>query len=353
MSNKIFLAAASWIMLLIGCSYQTIEPEITLPPSPEAQKAIIRTGEVREFHVPEIAVDSRNTEFVWTADKGNIISRNGNVIRFQAPESTGVITLSCHQFDRKKVVATHSFVLTAYRQVVVLKADDLVYASGTVFPQQWNQYFALLDSLGIKGSAGIIGNSLENAPQAYYNRIKMFHQQGNIEFWNHGYSHALNMHNHNGELSHEFFNRDFKDQQRHLNRTQELGRSKLGITFKAFGAPANSFDQATTALIDESMDISIWFYGNPASEKAILKRSARCEIEYPTHKPDFKKFLANYMPEEEYLTLQFHPSSWSQQQFNDFRKVILFLYKQETLFMTPSEFAYAFYPELMEPELAL
>lgn len=353
MSHKIILAAASWIMLLIGCSYQVIEPEKTILLSAEPQKAIIRTGEVREFSVAEAPAGSRHTEFVWTADKGNIIDRNENVIRFQAPESTGVITLSCQQFDRRKVVATYHFVLTAYRQVVVLKADDLVYASGTIFPQQWNQYFALLDSLGVKGSAGIIGNSLENAPQAYYNRIKMFHQQGNIEFWNHGYTHGLNMHNHNGELCHEFFNRDFIDQQKHLNRTQELGRSKLGITFKAFGAPANSFDQTTTTLIDESMDIRIWFYGHPASEKSILKRSARCEIEYPTHKPDFNKFLANYTPDEEHLTLQFHPSSWSEQQFNDFRKVILFLYRQGALFMTPTEFAYAFHPQLMEPGLAL
>lgn len=354
MSKNILLILSSWLVLLLSCSYQAIEPEIKLPQAAGQQQAIfIKSGEVRELRVPEVSVDFKHTEFVWKAEKGQIISNYGNHIEFQAPESVGAVTISCQQFDRKKVVATYQFVLTAYRQVVVLKADDLVYASSTIFPPQWNQYFALLDSLGLKGSAGIIGSSLENAPQAYYNRIKMLHARGHIEFWNHGYTHGLKMQNHKGEMYNEFFNRDFKEQQQHLYRTQELGRSKLDITFRAFGAPGNSFDQVTTTLINESPDISIWFYGDPSSEKSILKRSARCEIEYPTHKPDFNKFMANYRADEEYLNLQFHPASWNQQQFDDFRKVILFLHKQGALFMTPSEFAHAFYPQLMEPGITL
>jgi peptidoglycan/xylan/chitin deacetylase (PgdA/CDA1 family) len=275
------------------------------------------------------------------------------MVLFKAPDSTGVLTVSCRLLERKKALASYQFVLTAFKQVVVLKADDLVYHASGIFPQNWNEYFALVDSLGIKGSAGIIGNSLENAPQAYYNKIKMLHEKGHIEFWNHGYSHSLNMRNQKGELCHEFFNRDYQDQYRHLNRTQELGRSKLGIRFRAFGAPGNAIDQQTTSLIDLHDDISIWFYGDPASGKSILKGSATCEIEYPTHKPDYHKFLAHYPTAEEFLTLQFHPTSWDQDQFADFRKIVLHLYRQGVLFMTPSEFAMAFNPELIEPETLL
>lgn len=358
MSHKILLLTVCWIFLLFSSSNQLVElhppqdDKLENPPD-YTHKGIIRVGVVRELRVPKPMAGSRPLEFIWLAEKGEIVKRQRNAILFQAPDTSGSLTVSCQVLDRKKVLATHHFVLTAFKQVLVLKADDLVYHASSIFPPQWNSYFALVDSLGIKGSAGIIGQSLESAPQAYYNRIKMFHEQGNIEFWNHGYNHSLHMRNAKGEICHEFYNRDYKDQSSHMNRTQELGRLKLGFTFRAFGAPGNKFDSYTSSIIETNSDIRIWFYGDANSQKSILNRSAYCEIEYPTHKPDFIKFLAHYNPAEEFLTLQFHPSSWNQQQYEDFRKILLYLHQQQVLFMTPSEFAEAFYPQLMAPGISL
>ena len=304
-------------------------------------------GQVKELKVKNEYPEISRLEYSWKADGGNILSNKGEAILFQAPDYAGKINVSCEIKSKGKIIATHTFLVTAYKQVVVLKADDLVYVSGTVFPANWNKYFDLLDSMGIKGTAGIIGNSLENAPKEYYEKIKAYHKKGLVEFWNHGYTHQLGGRNSSGEVYHEFFNRDFKDQEKNLQKSQELGQQKLGITFRAFGAPGNGIDGNTTVLINKNNDIRIWFYGDDNSNKSILKRSG-CEIEFPVHYPNYHKFLENYELDQQILTLQFHPTKWSPKEFDEFRRIVKHLQGQHVAFMNPTEVAAMYFPELVQ-----
>ncbi len=359
MATKTLQGAFIFFLLFISCSYQTVEPKLppipTAPAKPAEEVIAVNhfttcnlgIGQEREFIIAPGIPENKNIEYSWITDGGQILNHNQSSITFKAPDLTGKITISCQVKEKETLLSIHTFLVTVYKQVVVLKADDLVYVSGTIFPSNWNKYFELIDSMGISGTAGIIGNSLENAPVAYYDKIKHYHNKGTVEFWNHGYTHELGGRNAAGEVYHEFFNRDLAAQEKSLIRTQNLGRQKLGITFRAFGAPGNGIDATTTELIDASADIRIWFFGDNKSSKNILKRTPGCEIEYPVHRPSYTKFMENYKSDIPYLTLQFHPSSWNQKEFNDFRKILFHLQSNHVAFMKPTEFAETFFPELV------
>lgn len=354
MTHASFSFALGIVLLLLSCSYNTAEP--SFPPAlPEEVSPIscshninLGIGQERKLKIPKGSPERESIEYVWESDGGYIVSQEGSSIVYKAPEYAGKIKVSCLLKERGKIISSHNFLVTAYHQVVVLKADDLVYVPGTIFPANWNKYFELLDSMKIKGTAGIIGNSLENAPQAYYDKIKFYYKKGFVEFWNHGYTHELSGRNSKGEVYHEFFNRDIQAQEKNLLRTQELGREKLGITFRSFGAPGNGIDANTRLLIDRNEDIRMWFYGDENSVKNILRRTPGCEIEFPVHHPSFSKFSVNYKNNVPFLTLQFHPTRWSHQEFNEFRQILIYLQDKHVAFMNPLEFAETFFPELVQ-----
>lgn len=348
MKKGIFLLLPS-LLFLVNCSFTAVEP---LTPAPEPEQRIItqylRIGQIKEITVEDFLPGLQATQYLWATDAGAIISQTGRTVILQAPEAAGKLTLQCQQMYEERVLGTTLLNFTIYSQVVVLKADDLIFEDATIFPHNWNKYFELIESRGIKGSAGIIGKSLENAPQAYYDKIRHHHQKGFVEFWNHGYTHELGGINSNGEKYHEFNNSGREFQRSHLERTQTLGKEKTGITFRAFGAPGNQIDEDTQALIEESDDIRLWFYGHPDSRKNILKRTPGCEIEFPVHHPSFDKFKANYRADVNFLVLQFHPTRWSTSQFEEFISIIDYLQSQHVSFMNPIELAKEFYPELLE-----
>lgn len=344
--NNLFLFP---VLFLISCSFTAVEPlKPGIEPVQEVFMQHLRIGQVKSFQVNDLKSGLEATSYRWIHDKGSIISQTGRNISFQAPDTAGKITLICQQMHDEKLLGTTSFEIQVYRQVVILKADDLVYVEGSIFPHNWNKYFELVEGMGIKGTAGIIGNSMEKAPNIYFEKIKKHHQKGNIEFWNHGYTHKLGSMNSKGEIYHEFNNSGREFQRSHLERTQTLGKEKLGITFSAFGAPGNQIDKDTYALIEENPEIRMWFYGHPESRKNVLKRTKDCEIEFPVHHPSYQKFKDNYNADMNILVLQFHPTRWSQGQFEEFQNILDYLKKAQVCFMTPMEMAREFHPELLD-----
>lgn len=357
MLKRTFPIALALITSFISCSsQQPIESEITNNTTSYTLKAgYIRSGEERKLSVEDLSPNLKHTEFRWFTEKGEILKQEGHTITFKAPDSPGILNVNCQRIFRNRIQEITHFELVVYKQVVVLKADDLVYASHSIFPHNWNLYFGLLDSMGIKGSAGIIGKSLEDAPQAYCDKIKKLNQKGIVEFWNHGYSHSLNIKNAQGEACHEYKNSGYAFQEAQMKRSQQLAKEKLGFPFRAFGAPGNAIDEHTALLVEQNDDIKVWFYGMPGAEKSILNRSTRSEMEFPTHKPDFNKFIAHYDAEAPYLALQFHPTSWNSNHFKDFKKMLFYLKEKDVVFMKPTEFARAFYPALVNdiPEVEI
>jgi len=218
-------------------------------------------------------------------------------------------------------------------QIVILKLDDITaYGGGPINPR-WQRVTDYLGDKGIKASYGIIGYSMEEENEAYFNWIKSLHASGKVEFWNHGYR-RRSAADKTGE-----FEESYEIQKEALEKTQRLAKEKLGIDLVAFGPHWSGMNEHTPRALDSIPDIKICFYGPTGTKKLVLPRYLNLEV--PTHVPNFTKFKADYDRigrDKRCLTLQGHPCSWNDERWADFVRIIEFLIAKDCVFMTPSEY---------------
>ncbi len=221
-------------------------------------------------------------------------------------------------------------------QVIILKLDDVV-AYGTSaqspVPPRWQRVTDFLRNSDIKASYGIIGFSLEEENEAYFDWIKKLDASGDVEFWNHGYR------NRKGTDKSGEFEGSFEQQKTALERTQQLAKDRLGIELKAFGPHWSGTNEHTVRALRGIPEITMWFYGPRESDKFVFERFLT--LENPTHVPDFEKFKATYERvgrDKPCLALQGHPNSWDDERWDGFVKIIDYLKSKGCVFMTPSEY---------------
>lgn len=213
------------------------------------------------------------------------------------------------------------------KQVIILKADDVLYSNAST------RYTDYIEKNNLKTSLGIVAKYLNS--KDYCEWLKSLSKKINYEIWNHGYTHALTENN-----TSDFCGIPFDDQLSNLRNSQEIFNSRIGITCSTWGAPGNFHDINTIRALSEDDNIDIWLYGNPKSEKFILHRFGN--IEFPTGYPDYntfvKKYNENNLHQLECLTFQLHPNYWNEKYFEEFKKVIDFLITKDVIFMTPTEY---------------
>ena len=105
--------------------------------------------------------------------------------------------------------------------------------SGIAGSPGWLRVADYIEKNKLKAGFGIICTSLEKDNQAYFRWIKDVAQRGAIEFWFHGYDHAV--HTENGTQFNEFNSRSYEDQKQRFDRSQRLAQQHLGLVFHAFG----------------------------------------------------------------------------------------------------------------------
>lgn len=221
--------------------------------------------------------------------------------------------------------------------IIILKFDDF-----TELTEPWEAITNHCIKRKIKCSIGIIGKHLEKENQKTFDWIKSLNETGNFEFWNHGYHHQKN------EKGLEFYGQSIDDQYSSLEKTQRLGKEKLGITFSTFGAPWNKTDSNTIQALEKIPEIKIWLHGKEKCKgKLCLKHSGIfCETFNVENRflLDFDAFKKQYdeMQNQEYLVLQFHPNTWKKKtygQFLNFSKILDYLKsKPDVSFALPNQF---------------
>jgi hypothetical protein len=147
--------------------------------------------------------------------------------------------------------------------VVILKLDDF-RPGGTLMPDGWQLTSDLLAARQLKASFGMIGKDIVRANSAFCDWVRKQHDSGMIEFWNHGYLHAKRRIG--GKEVAEFHDR-YSAQLETLNKTQDAGKEKLGITFTAFGAPYNAVNADTARALGANGELTIWLYGTTKTAK--------------------------------------------------------------------------------------
>lgn len=286
----------------------------------------------------EVSSDRRLSiveKYHWESPDGSFIRLDKSRALFVASRPGRQVRISCSLLKRGKVPEKQELTVMAFSQEIILKADDLVKEEHG-FSSRWQSYFDLLEQYNIKSSVGIIGSSLEGDVAVYAKRIQQLHESGRVEFWNHGYSHTLNVKNLKGEKYCEFANTSAEEQMNSLRKTQQLFKEKTGLSLYGFGAPGNAVDTQTILALQEVKEIKYWFFGLENSNKAILKRTS-IEIEHPVHHPNYNQFLQGYSSTPALLVLQVHPNSWDEKKQKEFKKIIEHLQSQPVRFILPRE----------------
>lgn len=227
---------------------------------------------------------------------------------------------------------------TASPQVILLKLDDVVQNNlgSSPVPIRWQKTADYLKANNIKGSFGIICESLEKDNPAYYQWIKDIQQAGWIEFWLHGY------HLKKAEEPGEFEQGTAAEQQAILAKSEALAKAKLGFPLAAFGPHWSGMTEATDEALEAVPEIKIWLYG-PKQPKYFTRLSIErvMALENPTFVPDAVKFKATYEKvgaNQKVLVLQGHPNQWDDKRWAGFVEIIDFLKSKNVVFMTPSEY---------------
>ena len=285
-----------------------------------------------------VNINERNNlklTYMWSVNIGKIRGQ-GKQVTYIAPDSKGKAVITVSITDKESIVYEDSISILIYKQFIILKADDLMFDKSYIISQNWKRFIRYIIRKRIKSSIGIVGNSLKRRRSKYFSLIKNLNQSGYFEIWNHGYNHMLNVAKRDGKIYSEFSNTSYKFQKKHLLRTQNLAKKKLGITLRTFGAPGNAIDENTSQVIDEVDDIKVWLIGDISSTKLIL--IDYCWIERPIHNPNYQGFLNCYNPKLEYLLLQIHPGNWDDGRIEQFKKIIEYLIQADVTFILPYEY---------------
>ncbi|UCF64393.1 MAG: DUF2334 domain-containing protein [bacterium] len=271
----------------------------------------------------------------WSASMG-VIRGEGIRATYNAPDQVGSSIIQGKVFYQSGKVFYVSCELLIYKQLIFLKADDLINDNSSVVSLRWMTFLNYIKTKRIKASLGLIGNSLESGNTLYCAYIKTVINSGYFEIWNHGYNHLLNSIDNEGQTVCEFYGTSYEFQKDHIVRTQNLAKEKLGITLHTFGAPGNAYNENTLKALEEVPDIKIWYFGLEDFSRLALRRLG--EIEYIVGFPDFDRFMTNYDPEKLYLVLQIHPNNWDEKMFEEFNKIIEFLIQNNVTFINPYEY---------------
>ena len=328
----LFTVSLLWIF---SCENMILNTKMNFTLNPSDSLQLLKINESTEIELNHSNFNNPNITVAWSADTGMIVGY-GSLAIYTAPSEPCTTLVQAIVTDSFNNTSVDSIKIIIYKQLIILKADDLSYSANYIIPLGFQNFIDYIENNNIKASIGLIGNSLEVKNEQYLQYIKNISSDGSFEIWNHGYNHKLTGTNENGETYHEFWNTTYDYQKDHLEKTQELALEKLGITLRAFGAPGNNHDSITLDIINENDEIKLWFYGNPESDKIVLER--HYNIEFSSQYPDYEEFVNNYPANEEYLALQIHPKAWDNEGFNQFELIIEFLMTQKVAFITPYEF---------------
>ena len=166
--------------------------------------------------------------------------------------------------------------------VIILKLDDIcrIGAVGDApVSERWQRVTDYLEQGKIKASYGVCGFSLDEDVPEYFEWLKERHRKGIIELWNHGY-----VDRNSTDEPAEFEIGTVEDQRAILVRTQELGKKKLDITFRAFGLHWSGCNANTVKALDLVPELTMVFYEPKGTGKYLFPRPMN--LEFPCGVPD-------------------------------------------------------------------
>ncbi|MBL8995512.1 MAG: hypothetical protein JNM63_19350 [Spirochaetia bacterium] len=225
------------------------------------------------------------------------------------------------------------------RRFAIFKWDDL-RSSGKGVHERFQKVADFVAEKKIHASLGVICNSLEEENAGYYEwiRSRAVENGGPFEFWLHGYTHMMSQSN--GKPYTEFSGPPYEEQKKNFSRACEVTKEKTGLTIRSFGSAGNSWDDTCIQVMKEFPEVKIWLFGEARgkSDKFLIPRLV--ELERAPGRADYANFLKGYAKQRtsEALLMQGHPAMWTDEAFEEFKKVYELLAREGWEFVTPYEY---------------
>ena len=235
----------------------------------------------------------------------------------------------------------------AKKRYVMLKIDDVGNHRGGVHPR----FAKLADYLAgkkLKSGFGVVVKSIENTPNADYVawlKKNAVENGGYIEFWDHGWDHAMFFNckeDDECDRSTKFHGEHatcLKHQQKHLALALDTFKKWTGLTMHTLGTAGTAVNDDPLKALRERPEMKVWLFGQgKADDVMVLGRWLN--LEYAVGKVNYVDFVKNYQHhrQKEYIVLQGHAAMWSDEMFEDVKKIVELLESEGWLFVTPYEF---------------
>lgn len=237
----------------------------------------------------------------------------------------------------------------AKKRYVMLKIDDVGNHRGGIHPR-FARVAEYLASKKLKSGFGVVVKSIENTPNKDYIawlKRNAVENGGFIEFWNHGWDHAMNFTcseddacDHTKKLTAEYGGTCLEHQKSHLARSQDVFRKHTGLTMQTLGTAGNAGDENTAAALREHPEIKVWIFGKAKTDSGKLVLGRWLNLEHAVGKVSYDTFVRNYLKnrQRDYVVLQGHAAMWSDAMFEDFKRIVELLESEGWIFTTPAEY---------------
>ncbi len=237
------------------------------------------------------------------------------------------------------LVVLQSFLVTvlpaATPNIVIWKLDDVRAGEKARLPKGFKRVAEWAETNKTFVNFGVICDSLTNpnAEDVAWIKKNAVENGGRVEFWLHGWDHKKT-----GDKTSEFLGADLATQTKHFKDACDIFNKTTGLTFHAFGAPYNQFDDNTLIALDACPEIKIFMFGpKKDTKRKVIARSINMEV--ATGKVSYDAFIKAYNDKKPtgLLLLQGHCGQWDDNSFNDFVKVAGFLSKEGWVTKTASK----------------
>jgi hypothetical protein len=252
----------------------------------------------------------------------------------------------CHSLLSLFLTPALTLLSAAESKVVIWKIDDVRAGEKARLSPGFKRIGDWSEQQKIPVTMGVICNALTNpnAEDVTWIKKHAVENGGLIEFWLHGLDHQSNTLP-DGQKTYEFKGTPLKFQSEHLKQACDLFAKTTGLTFRTFGAPYNQIDEQTPDALDQTPNLTIWFYGpNQDKRRQVLTRTLNLEI--ATGKISAETFLASYhkKPATSPLVLQGHGAQWDEASYRDFLQIADFLKKEGWQAMTATQYVNSLHP---------
>ena len=257
------------------------------------------------------------------------------------------------------VITTDNTKTDVIRKVAIIKLDDLGYSNYKNFDKAYEFFKSYgITNIGIGAIAKNVESGKSNPDyNEFVSTVKKWIADG-TEIWNHGYLHKRESSSQTEEMEgYEYFSVDsYETQYSNLKKAVDIINSTFDYKVRTFGSPYNACNKDTvkvlkdkyselgmeTVMLGETLSAGKGAFKDENGNPTLLPMNLGTDVRFEksTGVCEYEQFLTRYEKniDAPVIVMQGHANSWDEADYEEVRKTIEFLIKENVTFMTPSQY---------------